>query len=193
MSEEEFEVRGAHDDAIDEAAERGAGDPFVGRIALTTAVLATIGAVLSYEGGATQASALMYKNEAAIKKTEAANQWNFYQAKSNKQNLAEVAVLLVLPENRHKFTADAERYEKEKADILKQAQKFEAESKAQDERSEHELHVHHRYALATTFLQIAIALSAIALLTRKKWLQWGVYGISVVGIALGISASAIHS
>ena len=68
MPEEEFEVRGAHDDVIDEAAERGAGDPFVGRIALTTAILATIGAVLSYEGGATQASALMYKNEAASRR-----------------------------------------------------------------------------------------------------------------------------
>jgi len=192
MSEEEFEVRGAHDDVIDEAAERGAGDPFVGRIALTTAILATIGAVLSYEGGATQASALMYKNEAAIKKTEAANQWNFYQAKSNKQNLAEVAVLLVPQESRQKFGSEIERYEREKADISREARKFEDESKAQDARSEHELHVHHRYALATTFLQIAIALSAIALLTRKKWLQWGVYGISAVGIVLGISALALH-
>ena len=54
------------------------------------------------------------------------------------------------------------------------------------------MHVHHRFALATTFLQIAIALSAIALLTRKKWLQWGVYGISAVGIALGVSAFAIR-
>ncbi len=189
---EEFEVRGAHEDTIDKAAERGAEDPFVGRIALTTAVLATIGAVLSYEGGATQASALMYKNEAAIKKTEAANQWNFYQAKSNKQNLAEMAVLLVPQDSRQKFSAEIERYAKEKADISKEAQKFESESKAQDERSDHELHVHHRYALATTFLQIAIALSAIALLTRKKWLQWGVYAISAVGVALGISAYFTH-
>lgn len=192
MSEEEFEVRGVHDDAIDEAAERGGGDPFVGRIALTTAILATIGAVLSYEGGATQANALLYKNEAAIRKAEAANQWNFYQAKSNKLNLAEVAVLLVTRENQPRFKAEVERYEKEKAEISKEAQKFEGESKAQDELSEHALHVHHRYALATTFLQIAIALSAIALLTRKKWLQWGVYGISLVGIVLGVSAFVIQ-
>jgi hypothetical protein len=46
--------------------------------------------------------------------------------------------------------------------------------------------------MATTFLQIAIALSAIALLTRKKWLPWGVYSALALGIALGISAFAMY-
>src|SRR5256885_3102305 len=42
-------------------------------------------------GGATQANAGLYKNDAAIKKTEAANQWAFFQAKSTKQSLSEFA------------------------------------------------------------------------------------------------------
>jgi hypothetical protein len=42
-------------------------------------------------GGATQANAGLYKNNAAIKKTEASNQWNYFQAKSTKQSLAELA------------------------------------------------------------------------------------------------------
>jgi hypothetical protein len=52
------------------------------------------------------------------------------------------------------------------------------------------MHLHHRWAQATTALQIAIALSAIALLTRRKWLQWAVYGLSAFGIALGLLALA---
>ena len=36
------------------------------------------------------------------------------------------------------------------------------------------MHVHHRWAQAMTLIQIAIALAAITLLTRNKWLQWGV-------------------
>jgi len=36
--------------------------------------------------------------------------------------------------------------------------------------------------------QVAIALAAIALLTRKKWLQFGVYGVAIVGLGLGILA-----
>ena len=185
---EGFHAHGPHDHAIEHAAEHGAQDPFVGRIAVTTAILATVGALFSYQGGATQANASLFKNNAAIKKTEAADQWNYYQAKSTKQNLAELAVVVVPADKQDRFKADIERYSQEKASIKKDAEKIEAESKQWDERSDHEMHIHHRWAQATTFLQIAIALSAIALLTRKTWLQWGVYGISAVGIVWGISA-----
>lgn len=47
------------------------------------------------------------------------------------------------------------------------------------------MHQHHRWAQATTALQIAIAMAAIALLTRRRWLEIGVLGMSVVGIVLG--------
>ena len=190
MPEEGFEVDGPHDHALHQAAEHGRTDSFVGRIAFTTAILATVGALFSYEGGATQANASLYKNNAAIKKTEAANQWSYYQAKSNKENLAEVALLLVPPDKQDQFTDAIKRYSDEKMVIKKEAEKIEAESAAWDERSDHELHVHHRWAQATTFLQISIALSAIALLTRKKWLQWGVYGIALLGVFWGIAALA---
>lgn len=188
MSEEGFEVDGPHDHELHHAAEHGRTDSFVGRIALTTAILATIGALFSYEGGATQANASLYKNNAAIKKTEAANQWSYYQAKSNKENLAEVALLLVSPDKQDQFKNAITRYSDEKTVIKKEAEKLEAESSAWDERSDHELHVHHRWAQATTFLQISIALSAIALLTRKTWLQWGVYGIALLGVFWGLAA-----
>jgi hypothetical protein len=191
MSEEEFEVHAPHDEVIEQAEEHGGADPFVGRIAVTTAILATIGALYSYQGGATQANATLYKSNAAIKKTEAANQWNYYQAKSSKQNMAEVAVMLVAPDQQGRFKADIERYAREKASIAKDAEKFEAESKEWDERSDHELHIHHRWAQATTFLQVAIALAAIALLTRRTWLQWGVYALAAVGVFWGVSALAL--
>jgi hypothetical protein len=53
------------------------------------------------------------------------------------------------------------------------------------------MHVHHRWAQATTALQISIALAAIALLTRRKWLEWGVFGVAAVGTALG-GAALLH-
>ena len=37
--------------------------------------------------------------------------------------------------------------------------------------SEASMHVHHRWAQAMTLIQIAIALAAITILTRNKWLQ----------------------
>src|SRR5262245_54396896 len=89
MSHGHFHVHGPHDHQLEHAAQHGAGDRFSGRIAVLTAILATAGALMSYQGGATQANAMLYKNNAAIKKTEASNQWNYYQAKSSKQNLSE--------------------------------------------------------------------------------------------------------
>src|SRR5882724_13246777 len=95
MSEDGFHVHGPHEHELEHASQHGAGDSFTGRIAVTTALLATVGALFAYQGGATQANASMAKNNAAIKKTEAADQWSYYQAKSTKQNLAERGMDLV--------------------------------------------------------------------------------------------------
>jgi lipopolysaccharide export LptBFGC system permease protein LptF len=187
MSGGKFHVHGPHDHELEHAAldePRG----MAGQLAVMTAIIATIGALFSYMSSATQANSGLHKNEAAIKKTEAANQWNFYQAKSSKQNLAELAAELV-PEPRKSFYVDeAKRYKTEKADIMKEAEKFEVESKQWDKRSEEELHLHHRWTQATTALQIAIAVAAMSLLTRSRGLMYGMYGVSAIGLALGAAA-----
>jgi cytochrome c556 len=186
MSGGHFHVHGPHDHHVEHAAHgaHGNGDGFASRIAVLTAVLSTIGALFGYMGGHTQNEALLLKNEAAIQKTSASNQWNYYQAKSNKQNLAELSVVLTQGEAREKFIQDIERYKKEKNEIKADAEKLEAAAKEADKKSELEMHVHGRWALATTLLQISIALAAIALLTRKRWLLTGVYGASAVGLVI---------
>jgi hypothetical protein len=106
---EEFEVRGAHEDRMDEAAER---EPrgMAGQLAVVTAILATVGAMFSYMAGSTQAEAGLLKNDAAIRKTEASNQWSFYQAKSSRQNLNELGLQLVDEARRPIFEAAIKRY-----------------------------------------------------------------------------------
>src|ERR1700741_4349177 len=88
-----FPAHGPHDHAVEHAG-HGGGDGFSNNIAVMTAILATVGAIFGYLGGATQNEAALYKNNAAIDKTTAANSWNYYQAKSSKQNLAELAISL---------------------------------------------------------------------------------------------------
>ena len=53
------------------------------------------------------------------------------------------------------------------------------------------MHQHHRWAQATTVLQVSIALAAIALLTRKKWLEYGMFALASVGLVIGALA-ALH-
>ena len=191
MSGHGFHVHGPHDHELEHAAQHGDKDSFSGQIAVMTAILATIGALFSYMGGATQANAGLYKNNAAIKKTEASNQWNYYQAKSSKQNLSELAIVLAPEDKRAGFKDEVERYKKEKAEIKVAAEKLEAESTDWDQRSDAQLHLHHRWAQATTALQISIALAAMALLTRKRWLEWGMFGVAGLGLVLG-GAAALH-
>ena len=188
MSGHGFHVHGPHDHELEHAAQHGEKDSFAGMIAVATAILATIGALFSYMGGATQSNAGLYKNNAAIKKTEASNQWNYYQAKSSKQNLAELAMALVADDKKPGYKDEIERYKKEKNDIKAAAEKLEAESTEWDKQSDAQLHLHHRWAQATTALQISIALAAIALLTRRKWLEYGVFGVAGIGVVLGAMA-----
>lgn len=185
MSGHGFHVHGPHDHEVEHVAQHG-GDSFTSRLAVLTAILSTIGAIFGYMGGHSQNAALLYKNEAAIQKTSASNQWNYYQAKSNKQNLAELSVTLTSGEAQEKFKAAVERYKQEKEEIKAEADKLEAAAKEADRKSEVEMHVHERWALATTLIQIAIALSAITLLTRKRWMLLGVYGSAVAGIGAGV-------
>jgi Na+/glutamate symporter len=156
-----------------------------GQLAVITAILATVGALFGYMAGATQANAGLYKNEAAIKKTEAADQWALYQAKGNKQNLAELGLDLA-PDGRRAFYQDeAKRYKSEKAEIQKKAEDMEKESKEWNVKSDEQIHMHHRWAQAMTALSVAIAIAAIALLTKRRWFEYVVYALSGVGLVLG--------
>lgn len=209
MSGHGFHVHGPHDHELEHAASGGHGDghgsgaahgtdgkdggmSMTSKIAVCTAVIATVGAIFSYMGGATQANAGLYKNNAAIKKTEASNQWNYFQSKSTKQALAEFARDTATDDSRRQgWQVKVTRYEQEKTDIQTAARKLEDESNKWDAQSEEQMHQHHRWAQATTVLQVSIALAAIALLTKKKWLERGMFGVAAAGLAIGVLA-ALH-
>ena len=190
---DEFEVHGPHDHALEHAAEHGRGDPFASRVAVMAAVLATVGAIFSYQSGNTENQALIYKNEAAIRKTDAANQWAYYQAKGQKQNLAELGAALSTsdPASAARFTAEAARYKQEKEPIRVKADGLEQQVEEADKQSEELVHQHHRWAQATTLIQVAIALSAITLLARSRWLFAGAAGMALAGAVTAVLA-AMH-
>ena len=196
MSGHGFHVHGPHDHEL-EHAQKGAhgghgdeGSGMINQIAMFTAIIATIGAIFGYMGGATQANAGLYKNNAAIKKTEASNQWNYFQSKSTKQSLAEMSRDLATREDdKAKYQAKVDRYEKEKTDIKVVADKLEADATTWDKQSDDQMHQHHRWAQSTTVLQVSIALAAIALLTKKKWLEYAMFAAGGIGLVVGVLAT----
>ncbi len=96
--------------------------------------------------------------------------------------------MLVADDKKPGYLKEIDRYKAEKAEIKLAADKLEAEATDWDEKSEAQMHVHHRWAQATTALQVSIALAAIALLTRSLQLQYGVYGLATLGMAVGFLA-----
>ncbi len=193
MSGGKFHVHGPHDHAVEHEAAHGSGHgsheggaklgghSLAQWVAIFTAILATIGAIVSYQGGHTQNEALILKNEAVLQKTEAANQWSFYQAKGTKKNLAELAEALATdPEKRAKYAAEAARYKGEQEGIMKDAKAYEKASVDANKQSDHALNPHNKLAQAMTLIQIAISLASICILTRQRWML-GLAGIAAAG------------
>src|SRR4030095_5026484 len=105
-------------------------------------------------------------------------------------NLAELALVLVADDRKPVYKSEIDRYKLEKAEIKLAADKLEAEATDWDKKSDEQMHQHKRWAQATTALQVAIAMAAIALLTKKKWLEWGMFGMGAIGAAIGVLALA---
>jgi len=186
MSSDEFHVHGVHDHALEHAAAHGGVDSLSGRVAVVSALLATLGALMTFAGGDTQARAQLYKNTATITKTKANDQWNYYEAKGIKHNLAEFgAAISTHPDRIEAYKSEAERYRKEQAEIKTKADKLEEEVTEWDTRSAEQMHRHHRWALGATAMQIGIALSAIVLLSRRTWLLYGVGLVAAAGLICG--------
>src|SRR3954470_22740534 len=118
MSGKGFHVHGPHEHEVEHQA-HAEPQGMAGHLAVATAIIATIGAIFAYMGGLKQVNAGLYKNEAAIKKTEAANQWAYYQAKNNRQNIAEIAIDLAPETRKEYYKGEAVRYRGEKAEIQK--------------------------------------------------------------------------
>ena len=176
---EEFEVQGAHEQHVEHEAHHGVA--LSQQVAIFTAVLATLGAIVSYLGGHTQNEALYYKNEAVYYRSLAADQWSYYQAKGIKEEIANNELANATdPKRIDALKADLKRYGDEKADSQQKAKGFEQQSEEANHHAEHALHPHEKLALAMTLIQIAISAASITALTRKKWL-FGLAGLSAAG------------
>jgi hypothetical protein len=190
MSEQHMHVHGAHEHAVEHQAHQGPG--LGQQVAIFAAILSTIGAAVAYMGAATQNEAMLLKNEAVLKKAEASDQWNFYQSKSTKGHLAELAARLAKdPAQVEFYKKEIARYDLEKKEIRIKAEELDKESHERNEGSDRALHPLHRLELALTLIQVAIALASITALTRKRWLFATALvaaggGITLFGMALAL-------
>lgn len=172
-------------ESIDKEIERESGG-LLRTIALTTALFAALAAIASLEAGGTVNEALALKTEATRLQAEASDQWSYYQAKGLKATIAEakqnawVALDKTPPAQ---IDTDAQRYVEDQKRSREAAEKLEHERDDKSNEADQLMHRHHFYAEAVALLQVAIALGAIAALTRRRaaWIGSAILGLIGAG------------
>ena len=157
---------------IHEAVEHGHGSPLGSIVALMVALAATFVAISSVK----DRNITLRMNQAQAK---AIDTWNYYQAKSMKQNLAEATLDQMTavggsPDALQHYKQQVARYDKEKAEVKEEAEGYEKKYEALNQQ-------HDLFDLCDAAMSVAIALLGVTALTRKKWLL----GVAVVFLALG--------
>jgi hypothetical protein len=177
-------------ETIDHEIERQAGS-LLRTIALTTALFAALAAIASLEAGGSVNEALALKTEATRLQAEASDQWGYYQAKGLKASVtdAQKNVWIALDKTPPaQLSTDSERYANDQKKSREKAEALERERDAKSGEGDALMHRHHFFAQSVALLQVAIALGAIAALTRKRaaWI-----GSTILGaIGLGLFAYA---
>jgi hypothetical protein len=138
---------------------------FMNRAALISAFLAVTAAISALFAG-------HYANEAMIEQIQSSDHWAYFQAKGIKLAISE------LRQESNPSPALSEKiegYKREQTEIKEKAEEKERESKAH-------LRRHESLAASVTFFQVAIALTAIAALTKRKYFLFGASTLGLVGL-----------
>ena len=172
MEEPEVPLEHLHEHVKESA--KHTGEAWISGVALSTAILAVLAAIASLLSGE-------YANEAMMNQIEAADQWNYYQAKSIKSAVVDMKMALSGAPDEQDQSKRA-RYEKEQEEIKSEAESKQAAAKSY-------FHKHEVFAHAVTMFQIAIAIAAISALTKKRsfWVVSLVFG--AVGCAFLVLAT----
>jgi len=152
-----------------------ASEPWVMGVALTAAILAALAAV-------TALYAEHFATEAMLEQIHASDQWSEFQANSIKEKVVEAKKELLTNLERMRDPEDEAKlaeYKKKKEEIKEKAMEFEAES------TRH-LREHAPLSRGLTMFQVAIAVSAISVLTKRRafWIVALVFGAIGVGFMI---------
>jgi hypothetical protein len=178
----EIDTHALHE-AIHEKVERENG-ALPTTIALTTALFAAIGAVAALLAGGTVNEALVLKTEAARLQAEVSDEWADYQAKGIKSAIQQASQLFWTSSGKSppaQFSQERQRYAREQVEIERLARDKEHERDHKSSEADQLLQKHHRFADSVALLQVAIALGAIAALTRTRLVWFGSLLIGLIG------------
>ena len=157
MEEAEIPLEGLHEDMHHHAHGGGAKELWITGVALTAALLAALAAVTGMLSG-------HHANEAMLEQIQASDTWAQFQSKGIKAMVLGSKLDMLKAMGKEVSEKEAEKlkeYSKDKDELTKDA-------KEKEESSSIHLEHHKVFAYGITMFQVAIAIAAIAALTKRK-------------------------
>ncbi|HMH87050.1 MAG TPA: DUF4337 family protein [Steroidobacteraceae bacterium] len=125
--------------------------------------------------------------EAVIHRTEANDQWSYYQAKKIRENTEEVALSLMQSlGDATKTDAVVHKLEAARAKYASDAEKIQEDARAKDKETELEERRALRFDIGEGLLELGLVLCSLYFLARKVFFP--VFGVlsSIAGTAMGV-------
>jgi len=173
---------------LHERAEKGQHDPALAPVSFTMAILAVLVAAVSLLGHRAHTEELLLQNKAT-------DQWAYYQAKNIRRHTYQLFLdLLSISEGKNaersvevkeKYQRELERYKDEQKDIEAEARKLEKETDLERRKA-------NRFDLGEVFLEVALVITSITLLTRRRMFWHAGIALGLVGLTVAATGLLVH-
>jgi len=173
---------------LQEHAEHAKHDPTLAPVSVTMAALAVFVAVVTLVGHRAH-------TEEVVLQAKASDQWAYYQAKNVRRHIDELYLDLtsveattdaaVLAKLRDKYSGEASRYKDEQKEIEDKAHEMEAEVATERNRAD-------RYDLAEVFLEVALVITSITLLSGRRLFWFVGLLLGIVGTIIAVTGFFVH-
>jgi Domain of unknown function (DUF4337) len=173
---------------LQEHAEHARHNPDLAPVSLTMAVLAVLVATVSLLGHRTSVEEVVLQNKVT-------DQWSYYQAKNirrhSDEQFADLAAVISTKDPEataklgEKYKAEAERYREEQKELDAKARELEQESELAHRKT-------NRFDLGEVFLEIALVVTSITLLSGKRLFWYFGLLMGTAGVLVAVSALMIH-
>ena len=158
-----------------------AADPDTRRIGILVGIVGILLSVVTI-------SSHRAHTDAVIHRTEANDQWSYYQAKKTRENTEEVALSLMtsLGTDAARTESMARKLEAARAKYAADAEKIQEEARAKDKETEKEEHRARFFDIGEGLLELGLVLCSLYFLARKVFFP--IFGLlaSLAGTILGV-------
>jgi hypothetical protein len=173
---------------LQENAEHARHNPSLAPVSLTMAVLAVLVATVSLLGHRSSTEEVILQNKVT-------DQWAYYQAKNirrhSDEQFAEMTAIISSKDGEaaaklgEKYRAEAERYREEQKELDAKARELEKEFDLAHRKTD-------RFDLGEVFLEIALVITSITLLSGRRLFWYFGLLMGVAGVLVAASALMIH-